>query len=226
MPKSRNLRSPQIGWWSSALDSADERARGVTYDRSSSLGVRIPEGYYTPIIPEEMNSEASMKLRSHPTPPRPSTFSHLRGLCLVARSERTFRRSSVSILSRGSNGRWVLHCYTRLRLTLSPLLLSLVYISPNRHTPGAWDIRDILSHFLNNRGVAALFNQAAWTSLSLQVPHPTHLSAVYPADAEMLGINGRSVYTAAIHQCVFTLSNTHIDAWRPIPATSNSSSRK
>ena len=42
-----------------ALDSTDERDWGVTYDRPSSLGVRIPEEYSTPVVAEEMNSEAS-----------------------------------------------------------------------------------------------------------------------------------------------------------------------
>ena len=57
-----------------ALDSADERDCGVTYERPSSLGVRIPEGYFTPVVAEEMTSEASSESAVPPNnalPPSP-----------------------------------------------------------------------------------------------------------------------------------------------------------
>jgi hypothetical protein len=57
-----NLCPPRSAGSPPALDSADERDCGVTYDRSSSLVVRVPEENCTPIPTEEMNSEQSMEI--------------------------------------------------------------------------------------------------------------------------------------------------------------------
>ena len=57
-----------------APNSADERDRGVMYHLSSSLGVQNPEGYSTPVVAEEMNSEASIEIAVPPNialPPSP-----------------------------------------------------------------------------------------------------------------------------------------------------------
>ena len=44
-----------------ALDSADERVWGVSYDGSSSLAVRTPEGHSTPIVAEEIDRKALLE---------------------------------------------------------------------------------------------------------------------------------------------------------------------
>jgi len=61
-----------------ALDSADERDCDATYDRSSSLIVRIPKENSTPTVPEEMSWESSVEVAVSPrnTPP-PSPLSEI-----------------------------------------------------------------------------------------------------------------------------------------------------
>ena len=60
------------------LDSTDGGVRGITYDRSSSLGIHTPEEHSTPVVAEEIDEEALVETNA--TPYHPSTFSHLRGL--------------------------------------------------------------------------------------------------------------------------------------------------
>jgi len=75
------LGPPRSAGSPAALDSADERDLGVAYDRSSSLGVRIPEDNSTLIVTEEMNSGPSIEITFHriiPSHPLLSPSSPLR----------------------------------------------------------------------------------------------------------------------------------------------------
>jgi len=57
-----------------ALDSADERVPGATYEHSSSLGIDTPEDHSTPAVAEGMDSEALIETGTPPNithPPSP-----------------------------------------------------------------------------------------------------------------------------------------------------------
>ena len=57
-----------------ALDSADERVRVVTHDRSSLLGIHTPEEHSTPVVAEEIDLEALIETGAPPHithPPSP-----------------------------------------------------------------------------------------------------------------------------------------------------------
>jgi hypothetical protein len=70
------LGPPRLAGSPPALDSADDRDWDATYDRSSSLDVRIPEENSTLTVTQELNSEPSIEIAvsPHNTPP-PSPLS-------------------------------------------------------------------------------------------------------------------------------------------------------
>ena len=70
VPQSRR-QSQEIGTHPT-LDSTDGGGvRGITYDRSSPLGIHTPEGHSTPVVAEEIDEEALIETRAPPHITRP-----------------------------------------------------------------------------------------------------------------------------------------------------------
>ena len=53
------------------LESTDGGVRGITYDRSSSLGIHTPEEHSTPVVADEIDEEALIETRTPPHITRP-----------------------------------------------------------------------------------------------------------------------------------------------------------